>query len=63
MLLLYLSFNIVAALAYPDISEAGYRDHIVWGIMLMVAMVHGSGRYSLDHLIKKHFYKSAESAA
>jgi len=35
--------NIVAAISYPEISEAGIRDHIVWGIMLFVAMVHGSG--------------------
>jgi len=48
-------FNIVAAISYPDISEAGIRDHIVWGIMLFVAMAHGSGKLSLDYVIKNRF--------
>jgi len=47
--------NIVAVMSYPDISEAGVRDHGVWGIMLFIAMAHGSGPLSLDHLIKQRF--------
>ena len=46
-------FNIVAVVSYPDMSDAGVRDHIVWGIMLFVLMVHGSGKWSLDYLIRR----------
>jgi putative oxidoreductase len=50
-------FNIVAVISYPDISDAGIRDHVVWGIMLFIAMAQGSGTLSLDYLIKHHFCK------
>lgn len=50
-------FNIVAVISYPDISEAGIRDHVVWGIMLFIAIAHGAGTLSLDHLIKHRFCK------
>ena len=44
--------NIVAAISYPDISPAGINDHYFWGAMLLVLMVYGPGKLSLDHLIK-----------
>lgn len=48
-------FNIVATVSYPEISDAGVRDHIVWGIMLFALMTYGPGKWSLDHLIQRHF--------
>ena len=48
-------FNIMAVLSYPDINAAGIRDHQVWGLMLLVPMLMGSGKLSLDHLIGKKF--------
>lgn len=44
--------NIVAAISYPDISPAGINDHYFWGAMLLVIMAYGSGKLSLDHIIK-----------
>ncbi len=44
-------FNIVAAISYPDISDAGIRDHQIWGIMLLVMLLHGPGKLSLDYLL------------
>ncbi len=44
-------FNIVAVLSYPDISPAGIDQHVVWGIILALLAVHGSGRLALDPLL------------
>jgi putative oxidoreductase len=44
-------FNIVAAISYPDISAAGISQHVVWGLILALLAVHGTGRLSLDNLL------------
>ena len=46
-------FNIVAVLSYPDLNAAGIRDHQVWGLMLLVAVLQGPGKLSLDYLLCK----------
>ncbi len=43
--------NAVAVLSYPDISDLGRQDHVLWGALLLVTLCHGPGRWSLDHLI------------
>jgi len=50
-------FNIVAATSYPDISALGIKDHQVWGLLILVTIVHGPGKLSLDHWIKTKFFK------
>lgn len=45
--------NFVAAISYPDISPAGINDHYFWGTMLLVLVVYGPGKLSIDHLIKR----------
>jgi putative oxidoreductase len=49
-------FNIVAALTYPDISALGIKDHQVWGLLMLVTIVHGPGKLSLDYWIKRKFF-------
>jgi len=44
-------FNIVAVVSYPDLGEVGLRDHRYWGLFLLVILLHGPGKLSLDHLI------------
>ncbi len=46
-------FNIVAVISYPDLGEVGIKDHQVWGLMLLVTLLHGPGRLSVDQLIRK----------
>lgn len=46
-------FNIVAVISYPDLSEIGLKDHQYWGLLLLVTLIHGPGRLSLDHLIRQ----------
>lgn len=43
--------NFVAAISFPDISDLGLRDHVLWGSLLLVLLFHGPGRFSLDRAI------------
>jgi putative oxidoreductase len=44
-------FNIVAVISYPGLNPAGVEQHLVWGLMLLVTLLHGPGKLSLDHLL------------
>jgi putative oxidoreductase len=48
-------FNIIAVISYPDLSAAGLKDHQTWGLLLLVTLLHGPGRLSVDHLINRRF--------
>jgi len=48
-------FNLVAVVAYPDLSQEELKDHIYWGLLLLVPLVHGPGRISVDHVIRKKY--------
>lgn len=50
-------FNIMAVISYPDLNAAGLRDHQVWGLMLLVPMLHGPGKLSIDYLLTKKFFR------
>lgn len=45
------AFNIVAVISYPDLSDAGFKDHVLWGALMLVLAVYGPGRFSLDRLL------------
>jgi len=49
-------FNIVAVISYPDLGAAGIEQHQVWGIMLLVCLLHGPGKLSVDYWIGKRFF-------
>lgn len=40
--------NVVAVISYADISDLGRQDHLLWGALLLVTLLHGPGRWSLD---------------
>jgi len=40
--------NLMAAISFPDISDLGLQDHVLWGSLLLVLVFHGPGRFSLD---------------
>jgi len=48
-------FNIVAVISYPDISAAGIKDHMLWGVMLAMTLIHGPGKISMDYWLLKHY--------
>lgn len=57
-------YNVICVVSYPDLWPDGFwaglfgtafRDHKVWGLMLLVTFVYGPGKLSLDHLLMKFF--------
>lgn len=52
-------YNIVCVVSFHFLwtpaGTSGLNDHINWGLLLMFLMLHGSGRYSLDHLIHRRW--------
>ena len=42
-------------MSYPDLGDVGLRDHQMWGLLLLVTLLHGPGKLSLDHLIGRRF--------
>lgn len=51
-------FNIIAVVSYPDLGEVGLRDHQTWGLLLLVTLLHGPGKLSLDHLVARRLRAS-----
>ena len=51
-------FNIVAVISYPDLNEIGLKDHQYWGLLLLVPLLHGPGRLSIDHFLRRKFMGS-----
>lgn len=49
-------FNIIAVISYPDLGEVGLKDHQTWGLLLLVTLLHGPGKLSLDHLLGARFF-------
>jgi putative oxidoreductase len=41
-------FNVVAVISYPDLSAAGFKDHVLWGALMLVVAFYGPGRFSAD---------------
>ncbi len=50
-------FNIMAVISYPALSDVGLKDHIYWGILLLVTLLHGPGKLSLDHFIRRKWMR------
>ena len=54
---LSLSFvNIVAVVSYWHVlgkNEAALASHYYWGVLLLVTLLHGPGKLSLDHWIRR----------
>jgi putative oxidoreductase len=48
-------FNIVAATSYPDLSDAGLKDHVLWGTLMVVLFIYGPGKIALDTWIERRF--------
>jgi len=48
-------FNIIAVISYPDLNPAGLQQHQLWGLLLLVTLLHGPGRLSIDHLIRRYY--------
>jgi putative oxidoreductase len=49
-------FNIIAVISYPDLGEVGLKDHQYWGLLLLIPLLHGPGKISIDHFIRRRFW-------
>ena len=47
--------NIVAVISYPDLNEIGLKDHYYWGLLLLITLLHGPGKLSVDHWLRKKY--------
>ena len=47
------AFNVVAVISYPDLSDAGLKDHVLWGALLAVLAVYGPGRLAVDRWLAR----------
>jgi len=45
-------FNIMAVVSYPVLWQQGYLDHQLWGLMLLMTLLMGPGKISVDHWIR-----------
>jgi putative oxidoreductase len=51
--------NAVAAYSYYDsLSDAGRLQHLYWGMLLAVLLVHGLGKWSADAWLEKHYRRA-----
>lgn len=55
MAIILFVFNLVAMYTYPDISPAGIKEHMMWGVMIAVLVFYGAGKASVDHWLKDRF--------
>ncbi|MCB1803708.1 MAG: DoxX family protein [Candidatus Competibacteraceae bacterium] len=45
--------NAVAVISYPALQAHGLIQHQLWGLLLLVTLLHGPGRLSLDYLLAR----------
>ena len=46
-------FNIMAVVSYPSLQLPGKLDHLLWGILLLLPLLRGPGKISVDHFIRR----------
>ena len=51
-------FNIVAVISYPDLNEVGVMQHQYWGVLLLLPLLYGPGKLSIDWIIRRRLAKS-----
>ncbi len=44
-------FNTVAVISYPGLEAVEIKDHVLWGVLLMYLVVHGTGTWSLSRWV------------
>ncbi|HEC14006.1 MAG TPA: DoxX family protein [Acidiferrobacteraceae bacterium] len=48
-------FNAVAIISFPELAGTGLTLHHLWGLLLLVTLIHGPGKLSIDHFIRKKY--------
>ncbi len=58
--------NVIAVVAYWHVlgeNEAALSAHFYWGVLLLVTLLHGPGKLSLDHLVRRWASGASRSVA
>lgn len=45
--------NMVAVISYPVIWKGGFYDHQLWGALILMNIMWGAGKLSVDHLLTR----------
>jgi putative oxidoreductase len=45
-------FNIIAVVSYASLPDIAVKDHYLWGVLIVVLLVFGPGKISLDHWLE-----------
>ena len=45
----------VAVISYPGLSDAGLKDHLLWGTMLLVIIFYGPGKIAIDEWLRRRY--------
>lgn len=53
--------NVVAAISFPDLSEAGHYQHLCWGIMLGLLLVYSGPEWGVDAWVRKCLSKDSNA--
>jgi len=52
-------FNIIAVISYPALPDIAVKDHILWGTMILVILLFGAGKISVDSLLERRLARPA----
>lgn len=64
-------YNLICVISFPDLWPDGFwtglfgtafKDHKIWGLMLLVTFIYGPGKLSIDYLLMKIFPRMRPSA-
>ena len=53
--------NVMAVLSLSEIAPAALLGHQLWGVLLLLLLLWGAGRYSVDAWLQRRFTPAAES--
>lgn len=53
-------YNIIAASSYPGLTQVGMDCHVVWGIMLLIVILRGPGKLSVDYFLWKKVSRTSK---
>jgi putative oxidoreductase len=45
-------FNIIAVVSYASLPDIAVKDHYLWGVLILVVLIFGPGKISLDHWLQ-----------
>jgi len=61
MIMIFFIYNLIAVVSYDFLftpeGTAGLAQHINWGLLLLLLMLHGPGKLSVDYWLRKKYGK------